>query len=883
MVLSVYDFENNRHNMQVVTYSALKAYAFGNGVNYFSAPLSKIIGVVPDHVTKSSIIVDSIKDGPKFWIMILTITPLYFLGLIALLISKRSLVFNSIFRNRLTEEYNEVDMVCAPEDIPSKIKRGWRKRARIGYKIEDDLIIFESEYANVFFIATHMGAVFYIIVQSILMFGRFSNRIKFFSCIPYFESLMILSSHYETRIPKRVIRSIPNISRSFLPEGRYWLDKRNPPIYPSVHADKTVFCAYNPEDSICDNPISTPKPEPVEKLPNIVLLVYESLNPSTYLINDDFIDEHITLSEKDKEYYLTNTTYYNKDVMPGLTKLSQQGITFSGMNSLGMPTISGWHSLLSGVIPSQSFYNIIDGNPLHVDDLPSHLRDEGYFSTYITGQSLDFDGQENWVYRRSAREEAMIRLKCKQAESGILNDPIQIELTKESKKIDLKVCTDEEIQKEEKKLEYMAQFPQTFDYIQYYFPTNEQAKLLNLSADTLKYKEWTNDRISTKQIQLHYRQLREYLKRNKRNGPIFAMSIDVDAHMPYIGYDLERYYDPIDPTLKFTSDEHKIARFKRVNKYADKYYINETVEFLKRYDPNTIVIVTGDHATRDIPIRSKNSPVTDKAVFSGDCIGGSSGHDSFFDVSGMISYLGNDSRVIEALGFDKLAGKTLKIPCDHIDLAYTITDIIAKLHNTILMPTHKRGRNLIDIAKKVYEQSVEKSKLELESSTWESLSYLSGQIDFRKGMRYLRTHPNDVDGSHYYDTISFPTCLKPKYAPNREVGGVEAKKMYKEMLDFLNTEDYLITMNSEYHYNFRDMSCVMNRTCKFPIPKPNKVNNVSFWVGVFLYPICMMIICSSIVLPPFYIADYVLGKKEIKDGNTNALDFGSDIDEKLCC
>ena len=92
---------------------------------------------------------------------------------------------------------------------------------------------------------------------------------------------------------------------------------------------------------------------------------------------------------------------------------------------------------------------------------------------------------------------------------------------------------------------------------------------------------------------------------------------------------------------------------------------------MKINDPNTIVLITGDHGTSDVPAKEPNGKVVDDVKFDPKCIYTSNGSDSFFLVSGLMSYLGKDERIKKAFGLDKLAGKMMKFTVDHCDMIYT--------------------------------------------------------------------------------------------------------------------------------------------------------------------------------------------------------------------
>lgn len=858
MGFSIYDFENTRQNMQTILYSTLKAYIIGIGGKHYSVPLYQINGEPSHSETGLNIAITSIRDCLAFWAPCITMLVLFFLGCFTLILLKINVLYHSVYRNKKEEDYDEFT------EMTEKVKRSWRKHYQQGYRISDDIWTPHNKYLNPFFIATHVLGTIYFTIMMIMIFGQFENKLQFFSYLPYWDSILLTITHFEKRPTNKVKDNLINTTRSYLPKGRYWLDNRGNIEFPAVHADKTVYCSYNPIDhKTCDEKPS-PTPEPIQDIPNVVVLVYESFNPSTYLINIDYLEEHVRATPHSSKYLITDTGFYNPEVMPRLAKLAKEGITFAGMNSHGLPTFSGWHSLMTGVPPSQTYMNIIDGYKMHVDDLPSHLRDEGYRTFFISAQPFDFDGMRNWVYRRSALDEAKIKMKCDDAYGDLADDPIQMQLAKDMK-IQFNKCDPKKIN--ELALKYKdIEFPQWFDYLATFYPTKSQAKVLNISEETLKYRYWTNDRVTSKQFQTIWKQQRNYLMRNNMKKPIFGTYLSVDAHMPYEGYDLESFYNPKMPKeLKWGSNETKILKFKRVNKYADEHFIGDTIEYLKKNDPNTIVFITGDHGTRDIPVRSKNTMITDDIAFSDDCIGESSGVDSFFTVSGALLYLGNNSRVKEVLKLNKLAGKTLKMATDHNDLTFTIFDIISKLKAKPLMPTHKRGRNLIDLGEEALEKDTQSMIRSLDESGWQSISFLSHQMDYRKGAKYLRTHSSDRKGAHYYDAVSFPTCLKLKGEEKREK--INNNEMFDDMFQFLDTENYLMSMNQLYNYKFRDIKCIENHNCVFPGHEKIKCDDGGFWIAIIGFPSLVMISVSFLIMGPIYFLDSY--KTKCEDGLTN--------------
>jgi hypothetical protein len=376
--------------------------------------------------------------------------------------------------------------------------------------------------------------------------------------------------------------------------------------------------------------------------------------------------------------------------------------------------------------------------------------------------------------------------------------------------------------------------PKWFDYVASYFPNEHQAAMLNLSWDSLVYHDWYADRIAGQQLQLHWRQQRAFLNRtNRTEAPIFATFLDVESHMPYLGYDRNEFYGGMG---KATKEQ----RFKRVNRYVDRYMLENAIEFLRREDPNTIVIITGDHGTRDIPVRGKGSFVTNETAFSGDCVGASSGVDSLFVVSAVVSYLGNDTDVQHALGLDKLAGKTVKVATDHGDLTYTLMETISRLNGHSLPPTHRRSRNLVDLSATIIAQTKSQGTAAavaaLNASGWQSLSVVTYQMDYRNGSQLLRTHTSDSSEAHYYSNVSYPTCLRRLRAPDMAVGGDHVKEMTDAAFQYLAHENYLLRTNSLYNYAFRDMKCIADGHCEFPKRRPYRINETYFVKFTLCFP-----------------------------------------------
>lgn len=74
---------------------------------------------------------------------------------------------------------------------------------------------------------------------------------------------------------------------------------------------------------------------------------------------------------------------FRKDYLPYLAKLAEEGHTFLGVRSNGIPTINGWHSLVSGEISNSHGVNMIGSYYNDMDDFPSKLRRLGYYSLIL--------------------------------------------------------------------------------------------------------------------------------------------------------------------------------------------------------------------------------------------------------------------------------------------------------------------------------------------------------------------------------------------------------------------------------------------------------------------------------------------------------------------
>lgn len=833
-ILVLYDYQNGNFNLQNVLFSTLKAYVpiFSTKPD-FSFPLDMI---PRNNYNSLSFLKDvrfAIVDEPAFWSLFITFLLLFFAYCIYLITKFKLEICLSV----KAEEETQNDLTCAYSHLIDK-----------KFKIDvTETINFDSKY----FKGIHIFGLLYITISLCYYFTPVRQRIVDLSSFTTIFNIIFSMTHYEKRLNEKI--NLLNITRRYLPKGRYWLDNRNDPIYPLVHGDITAFCAYNPNDKKCKKNIE--KVEKTieknnEKMPNVYFMIIESFNPFSYLINDDFLDEQSGLTADDKKFYVTDTPYYNEKVLPNLARYSKEGIVFSGLASHGLPTLSGMHALLTGVPPSQTIMNIIETSDAHVDDFPSHFHDvENYRTFYATSTDFKYDGLHIWLNRRTAEEEAKIRLNCEDS-SDLFDDQFQQKLMK--KVPHLKKCKPKEIEEliEKKNLK---SFPKWFDYLVGFFPDENQSKVLNLTELCLKKTDWISDRVLSKEIQAVWKQQKSHMKRKKIEKPLLGVTINMETHIPYYGFDNPDQYDKIDSKISTFSNAHKKMRFIRVNKYTDKNYIGEMLDFLKREDNNTIVIVMGDHGTRDVPIRKSYTKLTQNTILSGDCYSEPSGIDSLFITSGAILYLGDDERVKKELKLNKLRGKTVKVATDHNDVIYTILEILSRLKNKSLPPTSRLGRNLIDFSEDIINtlNSEGPSKLiqNLNDQDWQSISYLSYQIEYKRGAKFIRTHSAGPNTAHYYNISSFPTCVKRDNDDDMKLGGEDAKKMFDEMVDYLNVNNHLLYHNRVFNYAFRDEKCIEKGFCELP-PQMNhiKLNESRLFAVLFTLPIIVSIFCTIVIL-----------------------------------
>lgn len=816
LVLSITDFEYEHNNMQMILPSTYVQYEQRRGKvkDIFTPFWSNVKGQTSQPEIKTRLI-----------------------------ITATSIIFCCSFL--VIPNWNSIVDSAIPPSILKKEKER---------EIDDDENNQSNKNEKKFIFLINLLGILDLLFNIMIIFSHEDFKARYYSILPHSSALILALTHFERRPSNRTLSNLTNITRSYLPPGRYWIDTRANPIYPEVHCDLRTFCAYNKKRSKMCEKVDTKgnKSEKFltkEELPNIIFLMVESFNPATFLINDEFLREHVNNPNSLK----TDTPFYNESAMPFLYKFAkEEAVTFSGMQSLGLPSHSGLHSLLTQEPPSQSYMNFINGWQNHVDDFPSFFRENGYRNLILNANKFNFDGKHLWIYKRSKRDEARYRLNCMSSYGDSFNNSLQRKIGDFSFVSSMKKnCTEKEIDDYLEEHKDIYDFPQFFDYAAAYYPSRMQAKELGIDPDSIYDRPKSivsGDRIVAKQTEAHWQQQREILKSKGEKGPILTLVSSVDGHRPYKGYDMPQFYSVINEKIRVGTEAMRVALFFRAYNYTDEYYLKEIINWLKKNDPNTIVLITGDHGTRDVPAKEPNEKVVDGVKFDPKCIYQSTGSDSFFLVSGAMSYLGSDERIKKAFGFERLIGRTIKFTVDHGDMIYTTMEIIQKLQGKSLMPTNRKSRNIIDMSLELLNEDDETFSKKIDKSGWRSISMVSHVVEYHNGMKMVRFHSGDLEGAHIYENCVYPTGLlksdfnekknKRNFVIPREEKDQKKKKeqmeFVNEAIQYLSAENYLGIKNQLYNYKFRNVDCVENMSCKLPEKLPDLVFNDHIFVSYVL-------------------------------------------------
>ncbi|ESU41693.1 Sulfatase [Giardia duodenalis] len=589
-------------------------------------------------------------------------------------------------------------------------------------------------------------------------------------------------------------------SQYTLPSGECWLDQRESPVYPLLHASYDVCCAYNrvadgvdcaafkakPRWSEDDTRLADPDPQ--SESPNVVLLIWESLSLSPYFYTDTFL-------QGEERLLRTADSMLKADIVPNLQTFVENGISFINSAALGLPTVSGWHSLMTGLVPNFYGVNMITSAVSDVYGLPQFFSDAGYENFYLSPSSFAFDGKDAWVTR-----------------------------------------------------------PGWFTDVVYYHPTDEQAVELGIDPESvLQTKSWVADRITNRQFINTFSSI---AKKNP-NKPILGAYMNVDTHTPFDGFDKEEFYsddvldgmiiscqaDPETPECRLLLDSY-IAKYARVLKYSDKYFLGKTLEFLENNHPNTIVVIVGDHGTRASVDKSRlREGVSSAWTYSEECITAAFLDDNAFTTGGFISYLGGpgkgayNAEVYEF--FEKWKGTVYTGTTDNREVAHLAYLLAVDESRRTKVPSYRLMRNLADVLQNVSSGG--------SLSPWHSVSSIGLGTEYRTERTLYRTNSQDQSGALQYGDIKGFTCINilekdVRQATTNQVRTghtlrvVEDTDMYSSAVELVQFHNFLLTNGRIFHRSFHNTSCVDETysqgldepACSFPVSEGKGTSNWLF-------------------------------------------------------
>ncbi|CAL6058612.1 Sulfatase [Hexamita inflata] len=622
--------------------------------------------------------------------------------------------------------------------------------------------VFLKNERNLSYIAAIIGGVVCFIQLICFLSFILGSQNKFTVFVPGHWKLF--KSAVPVRMNKKDFQKSVGVFRDSNPlaEGNYWLDQRANPEYPLVYGTLKQMCSYNPEKEECKTIQAVSAPTADIKPPNVVVLLIESFTPSP-----TFMENVVSKSSAQIE----TGPMFKEMYLPNLHALSKDSLNIASMSSQGLPTMYGWLGFIAGEQPYSGEINIIKDVFNSADDFPSWFKHQGYHNFYVAPSELEFDGEQNWVYRGRA---------------PINGAP-----------------------------KHTADYPLWFDEIYRYFPTQEQAAELRL--ETPVYSSWIADRVSS-------REFTHWFNKSMGDKPLMGFWFSCDTHYPFSGKDDDKYYKPFEfgkGTEGGVKQSQKTDSYATMAKYADNY-IGEIISFLKTTAPETIVVVTGDHGAREVPLFKPYQHVdkfdNDSALWDGSCNNKPYAHDQLFNTAAMISYLGSDPTI--RAQFDQVKNQVIKTPSDHQDLVRTMYDLIGGVtHKSV--PSSRNGRNLFEMAVNLT------SNKQLRDHT--SLRYTSIHAEAHVNDQLFRFESKSGTGEVFSGI--YPTCVKVENRKMLKSGQIKNVRKIQRLYDYLNEN------NRVYNYKFRTNECEYPKTCNYPVSqkgfkRQDALIISSSWVGI---------------------------------------------------
>lgn len=118
--------------------------------------------------------------------------------------------------------------------------------------------------------------------------------------------------------------------------------------------------------------------------------MWESLTPIPKYIKDE-----VLLNKKK----IFDGQPYRLDYLPQTAKLAEQGHTFLGVRSNGVPTMNGLFTFLSGEIPNYKGVSMIRSAYNDMDDFASKFKQFGYYNLVFWPCTFETDKVTNYVFR----------------------------------------------------------------------------------------------------------------------------------------------------------------------------------------------------------------------------------------------------------------------------------------------------------------------------------------------------------------------------------------------------------------------------------------------------------------------------------------------------